>query len=296
MKITDLFDNAERTFSFEFFPPRDEISAVDFGINVGQLLKLNPSFVSVTYGAGGSTQERTFQLVDYLQNKIGLNTMAHYTCVGSAQDKIIRDMEYLQQIGIYNLMLLRGDPPRGSGNFTAPENGFGHASDLISFVHSRYSFSIGAAAYPEKHPESVSMEDDLEKLITKYNAGANFLITQLFFTNEAYFRFVESVRNAGISCRIIPGIIPITNFKQIKRFVDMTNATMPDELLDKIQTHQDNTEKVYQIGVDHAIKQCIDLLEWGAPGLHFYTLNKSRAAVEVYESLPHKILNTTGKI
>jgi methylenetetrahydrofolate reductase (NADPH) len=296
MKITDLFDSVEHTFSFEFFPPRDEISAVDFGINVGQLLKLNPSFVSVTYGAGGSTQERTFKLVDYLQNKIGLNTMAHYTCVGSGKDKIIRDMEYLQQIGIYNLMLLRGDPPSGSEHFTAPENGFGHASELISFVRSRYSFSIGAAAYPEKHPESVSLEDDLEKLITKLNAGANFLITQLFFKNEVYFRFVENVRKAGINCRIIPGIIPITNFRQIKRFVDMTNATLPDDLLDKIQTHQDNTEKLYRTGVDHAIKQCIDLLERGAPGLHFYTLNKSRAAVEVFESLPLKNLNTIGKI
>jgi methylenetetrahydrofolate reductase (NADPH) len=291
MKITDLFNTAERTFSFEFFPPKDEISAVDFGINVGQLLKLNPSFVSVTYGAGGSNQERTFGLVDYLQNKIGLNTMAHYTCVGSVQNKIARDMEYLQQIGIDNLMLLRGDPPKGSEHFTATENGFGHASDLISYVRSNFSFSIGAAAYPEKHPESFSMEDDLEKLILKYNAGANFLITQLFFNNEAYYRFVASVRSAGINCRIIPGIIPITNFKQIKRFVDMTNATLPGNLLDNIQTHQENNEKVYQIGVDHAIKQCIDLLERGAPGLHFYTLNKSRAAVEVYESLPRKVLN-----
>jgi|WetSurSiteA1Bulk_404760.scaffolds.fasta_scaffold00915_2 methylenetetrahydrofolate reductase (NADPH) len=289
MKITDIFTTADRTFSFEFFPPKDEISAVDFGINVGQLLKLDPSFVSVTYGAGGSNQERTFTLVDYLQNKIGLNTMAHYTCVGSSRDKIAADMNYLSQIGIENLMLLRGDPPKGSDSFKAPENGFNFASELISFVSRQFSFSIGAAANPEKHPEAPTMQDYLKNLKFKFDAGANFLITQLFFDNQAYFRFAESARQAGITCRIIPGIIPITGYKQIKRFVDMTSTSFPEELLDKMETHQDDADKVYQIGIDHAIRQCVDLLEKGAPGIHFYTLNKSRAAVEVFESLPRTI-------
>jgi len=289
MRITDLFNKTERTFSFEFFPPKDEISAVDFGINVGQLLKLEPSFVTVTYGAGGSNQERTFSLVDYLQNKIGLNTMAHYTCVGAGRDKIGKDMEYLQKIRIENLMLLRGDPPKGSTEFFAPENGFSFASDLISFVKGQFSFSVGAAAYPEKHPESVSLDDDIEKLKIKCEAGADFLITQLFFDNEAYTRFIDQARKSGIKCRIIPGIIPITNYRQIKRYVEMTSATFPADLLDKLETYQENPDKIYQIGIDHAIKQCLDLLEKGAPGIHFYTLNKSRAAVEVFESLPRMI-------
>jgi methylenetetrahydrofolate reductase (NADPH) len=289
MRITDLFKKTERTFSFEFFPPKDEISAVDFGINVGQLLKLEPSFVTVTYGAGGSNQERTFSLVDYLQNKIGLNTMAHYTCVGAGRDKIGKDMEYLQKIRIENLMLLRGDPPKGSTEFFAPENGFSFASDLISFVKGQFSFSVGAAAYPEKHPESVSMDEDIKKLKIKCEAGADFLITQLFFDNEAYTRFVYQAGKAGVNCRIIPGIIPITNYRQIKRYVEMTSATFPADLLDKLETHQDNPDKIYQIGIDHAINQCLDLLEKGAPGIHFYTLNKSRAAVEVFESLPRMI-------
>jgi methylenetetrahydrofolate reductase (NADPH) len=290
MKITDLFKTTERTFSFEFFPPRDEISAVDFGINVGQLLKLNPTFVSVTYGAGGSNQERTFGLVDYLQNKIGLNTMAHYTCVGTTQEKIRHDMEDLQRLKIENLMLLRGDPPKGSDAFTAPVNGFSHASELISYVKDHYSFSVGAAAYPEKHPESPSPEDDLKNLLVKYQAGADFLVTQLFFDNEAYFRFVDSARRAGISCRIIPGIIPVTGYRQIRRYVEMTSATFPPALLRKLEANQDDAEKVYRIGVEFAIGQCIDLLEQGAPGLHFYTLNKSRAAVEVFESLPRMMV------
>jgi len=289
MKITQLFKNNNRTFSFEFFPPKDEISAVDFGINVGQLMHLDPSFVSVTYGAGGSNQERTFGLVDYLQNRIGLNTMAHYTCVGSDREKVRNDMVVLHDLKIDNLMLLRGDPPKGSDGFTAPENGFSHASELISFVRGEYGFTVGAAAYPEKHPESPDALHDIQMLLRKCSAGADFLITQFFFDNRAYFDFVKMARKAGINCRIIPGIIPITNYKQIKRFADMTAASFPAELLEKLDTNQDNPDRVYQIGIDHAIRQCIDLLESGSPGIHFYTLNKSRAVVEVFESLPRMV-------
>lgn len=287
MKITDLFKHTDRTFSFEFFPPRDEISAVDFGINVGQLMKLDPSFVSVTYGAGGSTRERTFTLVDYLQNKIGLNTMAHYTCVGASTEKVAGDMQHLSQIGIENVMLLRGDPPKDISNFAFEDNGFRYANELIHFVRSmKYGFSVGAAANPEKHPEADSMEIYLSLLKQKCEAGADFLITQLFFDNKAYFQFVEKSRKAGISCRIIPGIIPLTSHKQIKRFVNMASTSFPPELLEKMEEYKDNDERAYQAGIDHAIRQCIDLLNNGAPGIHFYTLNKSRAAVEVFESIP----------
>ncbi|MFO7369290.1 MAG: methylenetetrahydrofolate reductase [NAD(P)H] [Bacteroidales bacterium] len=290
MKITDIFAVSERTFSFEFYPPKDEISAVDFGINVGQLLKLDPSFVSVTYGAGGSTQEKTFNLVDYLNNKIGLNTMAHYTCVGSTRDRVESDMIRLQQIGIENVMLLRGDPPKGSNRFVAVENGFRYANELISFVKQHEPvFSIGAAVNPEKHPEAPDMETYLDKLKIKCDAGADFLVTQLFFDNNAYYEFIKRARKQEITCRIIPGIIPITSFKQIKRFVDMASTSFPPDLHEKLETYQDDPEKSYQIGVNHAIRQCIDLLEHGAPGIHFYTLNKSRAAVDVFESLPRTV-------
>jgi methylenetetrahydrofolate reductase (NADPH) len=289
MKITQLFKNNDRTFSFEFFPPKDEISAVDFGINVGQLMHLDPSFVSVTYGAGGSNQERTFGLVDYLQNRIGLRTMAHYTCVGSDQEKVRRDMIVLRDLKIENLMLLRGDPPKGADGFMAPENGFGHANELISFVRGEFDFTVGAAAYPERHPESPNVESDIEMLLGKCKSGADFLITQFFFDNKVYFDFVKLARNVGITCRIIPGIIPVTNYKQIKRFADMTAATFPPELLEKLDANQDNPERVYQIGIDHAIRQCVDLLNSGSPGVHFYTLNKSRAVVEVFESLPRMV-------
>jgi methylenetetrahydrofolate reductase (NADPH) len=289
MKITEIFKQQKRTFSFEFFPPRDEISALDFGINIGQLMNLEPSFVTVTYGAGGSTQERTFAIVEYLQNKIGLTCMAHYTCVNASKEKIRKDIGYLSKIGIENLMLLRGDPPQGMNKFLDNPDGFNHASDLISFVRKLGGFCVGAAAYPEKHVEAKSIEEDLHYLKIKLKAGADFLVTQLFFNNNLYFDFIDLIRKQGISCRIIPGIIPITNYNQIKKFVRLTGATIPGEIINQIEPYQHNPEKIYQIGLDYAIRQCRDLLNRGAPGLHFYTLNKSRAAVEIFESITYEI-------
>jgi methylenetetrahydrofolate reductase (NADPH) len=285
MKITDIFKAHSRTYSFEFFPPKDEISAVDFGINVGQLLKLNPSFVSVTYGAGGSTQERTFALVDYIQNRIGLNTMAHYTCVNASRVKVEADITYLKNLGIDNLMLLRGDPPKGEGKFVAHPEGFGYASELISFVKNKFDICAGGATYVEKHPEAQNLNDDIQNLKKKVDAGADFLLTQLFFDNSKYFEFIRTTENAGIHCRIIPGIIPITAYNQIKRFTQMSGANIPEAIIDKMNSYQNNPDKIYQIGMDFAIQQCRDLLIMGAPGLHFYTLNKSRATIEIFETL-----------
>lgn len=285
MKIIDLFKTQSRTYSFEFFPPKDEISAVDFGINVGQLLKLRPSFVSVTYGAGGSTQERTFALVDLLQNKIGLNTMAHYTCVNSSRTKVEADLTYLKGLGIDNFMLLRGDPPKGEGSYVPHSEGFAYASELISFAKNKLDICACGAAYVEKHPEAPSLDKDLMNLKLKVDAGADFIITQLFFENNKYFSFVEQARNIGINSRIIPGIIPITAYGQIKRFVQMSGSSIPDEIIDKMNTYKENPDKIYQIGMDFAIQQCRDLLVMGAPGLHFYTLNKSRATIEIFETL-----------
>ena len=255
MKITEIFKQQKQTFSFEFYPPKDEISALDFGINIGQLMKLNPSFVTVTYGAGGSTQERTFAIVDYLQNKIGLTCMAHYTCVNASKVKIKKDIGYLRSTGIRNIMLLRGDPPKGKDVFEPNQDGFNHASDLISFVRKIDKFCIGAATYPEKHLEALNIEEDLNNLKIKVNSGADFLVTQLFFINDRYFDFIKLTKEHGISCRIIPGIIPITNYKQIKMFAQMTGAAIPEEIIQAIEPYQKNPEKIYQIGLDFAIRQ-----------------------------------------
>lgn len=285
MKITDIFKEEARTFSFEFFPPKDEISAVEMGINLGQLKKLDPSFVSVTYGAGGNTQERTFKLVDFIQNTLKMTTMAHYTCVNASKDKVQQDLDELYGINIENLMLLRGDPPQGQDNFVPSSEDFRYGSDLVAFASKQNRFCIGAGAYPEKHIEANSMEEDIQNLKKKVEAGAEFLVTQMFFDNDYYFNFLKKAWNAGIRCRIIPGIIPITNYKQIKKFADMTGANIPQHIIDKMEPHQDNMDKIYEIGVDLAKEQARDLLSKGAPGLHLYTLNKSRAAVEIYEAL-----------
>ena len=285
MKISDLFLSHDKTFSFEFFPPKDEISAVDFGINIGRLMRLCPSFVTVTYGAGGSTQERTFALVDYLQNKIGLTTVAHYTCINATREKVEKDLNFLASVGINNLMLLRGDVPKGQEGFRAPSDGFRYASELINFVSENFDFCIAGAAYVEKHPEAISFDDDLLNLKTKVDAGADFLVTQLFFDNSYYFDFIKKARETGINCRIVPGIIPLTSYRQIERFTKMSAAKIPAELVAKIEANKNDPQKMYDIGVEYTIKQCHELLDQGAPGLHFYTLNKSRAAVEIFESL-----------
>lgn len=285
MKITDIFVSQERTFSFEFFPPKDEISAVDFGINVGQLTRLNPSFVTVTYGAGGSSQERTFSLVDYLNNKIGLTTAAHYTCVNADRNKVSADMKVLNEMGIKNLMLLRGDPPKGHERYKKVDNGFQYASELIAFVDDSWDFCKAGAAYIEKHPEALTLEEDILNLKAKVDAGADFLITQLFYDNKLYFDFIEEARLQNINCRIIPGIIPITSYRQIEKFTQMSGTKIPAEFKAQLEEYKDNPKKTYQIGIDFTIKQCKELLEKGAPGIHFYTLNKSRAAVEIFESL-----------
>ena len=285
MKITDIFVSQDRTFSFEFFPPKDEISAVDFGINVGQLMRLNPSFVTVTYGAGGSSQERTFSLVDYLNNKIGLTTAAHYTCVNADRNKVSADMKALNDMGIENLMLLRGDPPKGQDQYKKVENGFQYASELINYVEDNWDFCKAGAAYVEKHPEAFSIEEDILNLKSKVDAGADFLITQLFYDNQIYFDYIEKCRLQGINCRVIPGIIPITSYRQIEKFTQMSGTKIPVDLKAHLEEHKDSPQKTYQIGIDYTINQCKELLEKGAPGIHFYTLNKSRAAIEIFESL-----------
>jgi methylenetetrahydrofolate reductase (NADPH) len=285
LKIIDLLRSGQPTFSFEFFPPRNYASILELGINVGQLMKLSPSFISVTYGAGGSTQEASFDLIDYLQNKIGLTTMAHYTCINASAEKVDTDLEHLGAINIENLILLRGDLPKTEQPELRLRGDFQHASDLIRFASAGGRFCIGAAGYPESHPESPSVEQDLQYLKYKVEQGADFIITQLFFDNRLYFDFVGRARAMGITAPIVPGIMPITNFRQIRRFTQTCGASIPAELEQKLEPYQDQPDRTYQIGVDFAIRQCRELLQKNAPGLHFYTLNKSRATVDIFDSI-----------
>ncbi len=289
MKITDIFNKKKKTFSFEFFPPKNYSSTLELGINIGQLIKLSPSFVSVTYGAGGTTQDLSFDLIDYIQNKIGLTAMAHYTCINATREKVESDLEILYNRNILNLMLLRGDLP--AKGFTSLNQEFQHASDLITLAKSKNRYCIGAAGYPEKHPESPDSETDLKWLKNKLDRGADFIITQMFFDNDHYFNFVRKARQEGITARIIPGIMPITNFNQIRKFSEMCGATIPEKIVKALEPIQHENAALYTAGVNFAINQCIDLLKRGAPGLHFYTLNKSRATIDIFSSLPHGLID-----
>lgn len=291
--IREIFKKQNKTFSFEFFPPKNYQSTLELGVNIGRLIKLEPTFVSVTYGAGGSNQDASFDLCDYIQNKIGLMCMAHYTCVNASREKVVQDLNTLYDINIRNLMLLRGDAPKGKEEYFAQRSEFKYANELVEVAKGQNRFCIGVAGYPESHVESENHESDIKFLKQKVDQGGEFIVTQMFFDNNYYFDFVERARKAGIKARIIPGIIPITNFKQIKRFSQIAGSRIPDYIQEAMEPYQDDRKKTYQIGVDIATRQCEELLEKGAPGIHFYTLNKSQATVDIFDSLPSELKQVT---
>lgn len=288
-KISEIFiqkAGKEPVFSFEFFPPKNEEGEKRLYHTIDDLKKLNPEYVSVTYGAGGSTREKTLEWVTEIQNHHDMTTMAHFTCVGASKSEVSESLQRFYDAGIRNIMALRGDPPRGETEFKPVADGFPYASDLIEFIKGhRLDFSIGAAAYPEVHMEAESPEKDLEYLKKKEDSGADFFITQLFFDNSLYFEFLEKTKKIGIQKPIIPGIMPITNLKQIDKFTQMAGTKIPDSLVKSLHSHEDDPAKVLELSMDYTVQQIEELLAHGAPGIHFYTLNQSRAAMEILERL-----------
>lgn len=276
---------AEPSFSFEFFPPKDEKSVESLFETITRLAELDPAFVSVTWGAGGGTRRLTVQLVKRIRDEIGVDAMAHLTCVGASRGELAEILEELGAGGIENVLALRGDPPKGEKAFVQAEDGFAHASELVAFIRERFDFCVGAACYPETHQEAVNAQSDLEHLQTKVDAGVDFLITQMFFDNAQYFDFVARARARGITQPIIPGIMPITNFAQMKRMAAMSGAQFPQDLEASLLSVADSPADVRAVGIDHATRQCIELLDRGAPGVHFYTLNRSPATAQVLQSL-----------
>jgi len=277
MRIRELLSTGRPSFSFEFFPPKDEAGFEQLRATIASLRELHPTYVSVTYGAGGSERERTIKLVTRIKADYGLEPLAHLTCVGSSRGEILQVLEQLRDAGVENVLALRGDPPQGAGGFTPHVDGFAHASDLAAFARRYFHFCLGGACYPEGHVEAASKEADLRNLQVKIDAGCEFLITQLFFDNQLYFDFVARARAIGIGVPIVPGIMPITNFRQVERFTKMCGAAIPEPLLSELRAQQDDHHAVLSLGVAHATAQCLELLHRGAPGIHFYTLNKSPA-------------------
>jgi len=287
MHIKDLLARGRPTFSFEFFPPRTEDAARQLEQTIADLRDLTPSFVSVTYGAGGSTRERTIEIVTRVKQEHGIEAMAHLTCAGSTREDLGAVLARISDSGIENVLALRGDPPKGQAEFTAVEGGFRYASELVRFIRDRHNsvLCLGGACYPEKHPECGNPAVDLQNLKRKVDEGLDFVITQLFFNNRHYFEFVERARRIGIQVPIVAGIMPITNASQIERFMVSCGATIPFELAEELDRRRGDPQAVMELGIAHATAQCIELLDKGAPGIHFYTLNRSTATREIYAAL-----------
>jgi methylenetetrahydrofolate reductase (NADPH) len=286
MKIPDALRAARPTFSFEFYPPRSDEATAQLMGTIARLRELEPTFVSVTYGAGGSTRQRTLELVKRFKAEIGVEAMAHLTCVGSSGDDLRRTLAALGDAGIENIMALRGDPPRGEKAFTPVPGGPAHATDLIELIREGFDFAVGAACYPEGHPESPTVEHDLGFVKRKVDAGAQFLVSQAFFDNIHYFAYIKRARRAGINVPIIPGIMPITDLRVMNRIMELDpRTTVPDALRREIIRRSEDPAAVVELGVAYATLQCEELLRSGAPGIHFYTLNRSPATSAILAAL-----------
>ena len=285
----------EPVVSFEFFPPKSVDADAQLDDALRKLQPLAPAFVSVTYGAGGSTREKTVELVGRIRRDWELRPMAHLTCVGATRAELGGVLDRLHAAGIENVLALRGDPPKGATTFAATEGGFRYANELAAFVRDDGRFSIGGACYPEGHPETRDLAAGVAHLKQKVDAGAQFLLTQLFFDPQVYFAFVGRARAAGITVPIVPGVMPVTNVDQLERFTTMCGASIPPDLRERLDRVRDDAQVVMNVGIDHATAQCEQLLRGGAPGIHFYTLNKSPSARAVFENLRHRGLVPRGR-
>ncbi|WP_257456376.1 methylenetetrahydrofolate reductase [NAD(P)H] [Archangium lipolyticum] len=286
MKIRNRLNPSNPCFSFEFFPPKTDEGTANLLRTLEDLTPLEPGFVSVTYGAGGSTRDKTVELVTRIKRETGIEAMAHLTCVGHTRDELREVLRRLADAKLENVLALRGDPPQGQKTFEPVPGGFRNATELVRFIREEdFNFCLGGACYPEGHVETVSRDEDLRNLKAKVDAGLDFVITQLFFDNAFYFDFVERARRIGINVPIVPGIMPITNYEQVQRFTRMCGATVPMRLTLQLERVKDQPEALVQLGVAHATVQCMELLSRGVPGIHFYTLNKSPATRMIVSAL-----------
>lgn len=286
-RIDQAFTTNKATLSFEFFPPKDDAGYEQLFHAIEELRPLSPDYVSVTYRPGGSSRDKTLQLVSRIQHELAIRAMAHLTCVGHSRDEIGEFLDRLWDNGIANVLALRGDPPAGE-HFTPHENGFGYASELVPFVRARHDFFVAVAGYPEGHPQCLNRTRDLEMLKAKADQGASVVITQLFFDNDDFYRWRDAARKMGITVPIIAGIMPILSATQIKRMVMMCGAKIPHPLLLKLESLENDANAVRAAGMEHTLQQCQNLLQNGVDGLHFYTLNKSTATAEIGRELDFK--------
>jgi methylenetetrahydrofolate reductase (NADPH) len=284
--LSDLFAQRRPLRSIEFFPPKDDPGVEALRQTAAALKSVSPDFVSVTYGAGGSTRQRTALVSGLLKADFGFTVMPHLTCVGHSRAELNEIADRIYGDGFRNVMALRGDPPKGASDFTPVADGLRYASELVGLLKARHpDFCLGAAGYPEKHPEARTAAADMDNLKRKVDAGAAFVTTQLFFDNAAYYRFVESCAKAGIAVPIVPGLMPVLSLKQIQRFTSMCGASLPPTLVRRLEAAGDAPEIVETVGIDWALNQIRDLLARGAPGYHLYILNRAKSALALAAGL-----------
>lgn len=286
MRIDQILETTHPCFSVEFFPPKTDEGRENLHETVRVLRELDPAFFSVTYGAGGTTRDGTVEACRMIKDEFGSDVMAHLSCVGETSEGLRQMLDRIGETGIDNVLALRGDPPRGEESFEAPEGGLSSATELAALISAEYpGFAIGGSCFPEVHPEAASLEADLAYLKTKVEAGASFLITQLFFDNRHYFEFVAAARVAGIEAPIIAGVMPITSYAQIVRFCKLCEAQIPEPLATAMEALGGDERAEFELGVAYAAAQCAELLRGGAPGIHFYALNRYPATRAIVSTL-----------
>ena len=286
-KIINIFQKKEKTISFELFPPKTEKGYENLLISIEKLCQFNPDFISCTYGAGGGNRDKTFDIVQLLQEKHNTVGLAHLTCVLNTKDEIKNILSDAQSRDIQNILALRGDPPVNNPDWQPKDNNFKYSSELCAFIRNHFNdyFSIGVAGFPEGHLLCPNRNQDAEYLKMKIDNGADFIMTQLFFNNQDYFDYVQRLRNLGINAPIIPGILPITNYQSLLKFTSLCGSTVTSEVKDIFEPIEDDKDAVLEAGINFAVRQCQDLLAGGAPGLHFYTLNKISPVDKILEKL-----------
>lgn len=286
MRIADVYRDRRFGLSIEIYPPKTADGDAGLRQTLEELVSYRPAFFSCTYGAGGSTSKRTIQWCQEIRDRFGFPATAHLTCVGSRREELCDWLAEAETAGVANIMALRGDPPAGETSFKAVDGGLTYACDLVKLIRERnLSFGIGVAGYPEKHPEAPSFDTDLAHLKSKVDAGADAIYTQLFFDNEKFLRFRDACIRAGITIPVVPGLMPITEFARIQRITSMCGAAMPKELASRLETVRDDKDAQFEIGIEHALQQCQELLKAGIPGLHLYVLNKSAAGRRLLDEL-----------
>lgn len=294
MLIKDFYKKDKRVVSFEVFPPKKEAGVQKLYETIEDLKEINPDYVSVTYGAGGSTKDKSVEIASTIQNKLGIETMAHLTCVNSTKEDIGSILEKFKEQNIDNILALRGDAPAGQENFTKTIGGFGYANELVEYIKDNGEWSVAVAGYPEGHIEARDLLTDIDNLKKKVDGGADLVILQLFFDNSDFRKFRELTAQKNINVPIVPGIFPILNFSAITKISELCGARIPSDLYERLERCKDDSAEVEKIGIDFAIKQLDELLDDGIEGVHFYTMNKSRQIKDIYRALESKIRAKIG--